>query len=309
MIASLHDIRIFVAAFEERSFTAAAARVNGTQSGVSQHIRKLEEQHRVELFKRGKGRVELTPAGNAFYQSCLDVLRAHDAATKSLQSFAGGLNGEISVGLMPTMTRFVLAPALARFTSENPNCGLHVIEGYSGTLTKQVQSGELDFAIVPGMAELSGVRVRPYLRTPEVLVASRKFTDRQSLEPVAPAELGRLRLVVPSRANTRRLSIERYFLSNNVGIDRILELDAMFGTLDLISRSDWVAVLPGILMATEDELPQFVINPLTSPKLLLDLVLIEPVRQSISAAASAFLELLFEEGRRLNRHWDHLLEA
>jgi hypothetical protein len=40
---SLRDIRIFVAAYEERSFTVAAVREHATQSGVSQHIRKLEE--------------------------------------------------------------------------------------------------------------------------------------------------------------------------------------------------------------------------------------------------------------------------
>ncbi|HIC67388.1 MAG TPA: LysR family transcriptional regulator, partial [Paracoccus sp.] len=39
---SLRDISIFVAAYEERSFTAAAERENATQSGVSQHMRNLE---------------------------------------------------------------------------------------------------------------------------------------------------------------------------------------------------------------------------------------------------------------------------
>jgi hypothetical protein len=52
---SLRDIRIFVAAYEERSFTAAAVRERATQSGVSQHIRKLEEGFRVKLFNREKG--------------------------------------------------------------------------------------------------------------------------------------------------------------------------------------------------------------------------------------------------------------
>jgi DNA-binding transcriptional LysR family regulator len=42
MSGSLRDIRLFIAAYEERSFTAAATRENATQSGVSQHIRKLE---------------------------------------------------------------------------------------------------------------------------------------------------------------------------------------------------------------------------------------------------------------------------
>ncbi|HYI89299.1 MAG TPA: LysR family transcriptional regulator, partial [Beijerinckiaceae bacterium] len=116
MSRSVRDIRLFIAAYEERSFTAAAARENATQSGVSQHIRKLEETFGVNLFSREKGRVMPTPAGDSYYRRCLDVLRAHEAADRSVRTYATGLDGDIVIGLMPTMTRCALAPVLARFT-------------------------------------------------------------------------------------------------------------------------------------------------------------------------------------------------
>lgn len=309
MVGSLQDIRLFVAAYEERSFTAAAQRENATQSGVSQHVRKLEDRFRVGLFTREKGRVAPTPAGDTYYRACLEVLRAHDAATKSVQGYAGGLDGEVVVGLMPTMNRCVLAPALARFTEAHPNCSIRVVEGYSATLTGLVQAAELDFAIVPGTAGIAGVRGRLYMRTPEVLVAARAHAPRRSLDPVHPAELGSLRLVVPSRVNTRRLSIEAYFASNGVTIERLMELDVMLGTLDLVGRSEWVAVLPGIMMAAHDDPERFVINPLSGPGLVLDLTLIEPARRTMSAPAEAFLAILADEGARVNGRWDAALPA
>ena len=73
MPGTLRDIRLFVAAYEERSFTGAATRENATQSGVSQHIRKLEESFGVDLFSRDKGRVAPTPAGDGYYRRCIDV--------------------------------------------------------------------------------------------------------------------------------------------------------------------------------------------------------------------------------------------
>ncbi|NNM70960.1 LysR family transcriptional regulator [Enterovirga aerilata] len=304
MAGSLQDIRLFVAAYEERSFTAAAQRENATQSGVSQHIRKLEERFRLSLFSRDKGRVCPTPAGDSYYRACLDVLRAHDAATKAVQGFVGGLEGELVVGLMPTMTRCVLAPALARFTEAHPNAAIRVVEGYSAALTQHVQAAELDFAIVPGTAGIAGVKSRLFTRTPEVLVASVRHAGRRNGEPVRTRELGPLRLVVPSRANTRRLSIESYFASNGIAIERLLELDAMLGTLDLVGRSEWVAVLPGIMMAADPEPGMHVINPLADPPLTLDLVLIEPARRILSPLASAFLGLLQEEAARVNARWD-----
>jgi DNA-binding transcriptional LysR family regulator len=223
-----------------------------------------------------------------------------------MQSFSGGLDGEIAVGLMPTMTRCVLAPALVRCTETHPNAGLRIVEGYSAALTDLVQSGKLDFAIVPATAGIAGVKSRLFLRTPEVLVGAKAYTKRRTMEPVRAADLGQLRLVVPGRANTRRLSIETYFTSNGVSIDRLIELDAMLGTLDLVGRSEWVAVLPGVMMASEMEADSLTINPLADPPFTLDLMLIEPARRTISPLAAAFLEMLETEARRINRRWDFL---
>ena len=61
MPESLRSIQVFVAAYEERSFTAAAKREHATQSGVSQHVRKLEERLGAKLFSRDRGCVVPTP--------------------------------------------------------------------------------------------------------------------------------------------------------------------------------------------------------------------------------------------------------
>ncbi len=299
---SLQDIRLFVAAYEERSFTAAAERENATQSGVSQHIRKLEEALGVKLFTRDKGQVAPTPAGDGYYQRSIEVLRAHDVATRAARAYAQGLEGEVNIGLMPTMTRCALAPALSHFIEEHPNVTVRVLEGYSGTLTQRVRAGDLDFAIVPAFPGLAGLKSRLFLRTPEVLVA-RSGPTRSHLQPVRLADLGPLKLILPSTTNTRRRTIETYCASNGIEIARVIELDAMLGTLDLIARSDWVAVLPGILMAVDDAGGQLTVSPIMAPALMLDLVMIEPSRRPMSVPAHAFLARMEFESQQLNARW------
>ena len=126
------------------------------------------------------------------------------------------------------------------------------------------------------------------------------------LSPVRLAELGPLKIIVPSPQNTRRRSLETYFSSNGVNVGRLLELDAMLGTLDLVSTSDWVAVLPGVMMANEIKPGGYTVNPLASPTLATDLVLIEPARQPLSPPAEAFLTVLEDETARLNGLWNEL---
>lgn len=301
MPAALREITLFVAAYEERSFTAAAARENATQSGVSQHIRKIEERFKVRLFLRSSGSASIapTPAGDTYYRKCLDVLRAHDAARQGLRHFATGLEGEVVIGLMPTMTRSVLAPALARFVESHPNVSLSIAEAYSAVLTERVLAGMLAFAVVPEFPNGVGLRSRVFARTPEVLVTSRQG-------PAHAAEAGRLavrsplKLVLPGPQNTRRRAIDTYLASNNIRVDRILELDSMFGTLDLVARTDWVAILPGLMMAAGRSDDACTVSPLADPPLWLDLVLIESARRVLSPAEQAFLGVLEEETEHAN---------
>lgn len=299
---SLKDIRLFVAAYEERSFTAAARREHATQSGVSQHIRGLEDGLGVRLFRRDKGQVVPTPAGDSYYSRCIEVLRAHATATSVAKSFAQGLEGGIVVGLMPTMTRCMLAPVLSAFTQAHPNVFVRIVEGYSGPLTQQVRADELDFAIVPAFVGLPGLKSRLFLRTPEMLVSA-AAAPWPHLEPVTLADLAPLKLVLPSKSNTRRQLIETYCGSNGIQIARLIEMDAMLGTLDFVSRSDWLTILPGIMMAIDDPARRLKVNPLAGPALDLDLVLIEPSRRPMSTPAQVFLTLLQAEALRLNARW------
>lgn len=295
------DILLFVAAYEERSFTAAAARENATQSGVSQHVRKLEERFGALLFTREAGRVSPTPAGDRYYRRCLDVLRAHHAAAQVLRDCGGGLSGRVTVGLMPTVTRCALAPALAGFTDRHPNVSVEVHEGYSGTLTERVRQAELDFAVVPGFPGLPGLAITPFATTPEVLVAAAAAPGHG--KPVRLRDLGPLSVVLPGPANTRRRTVEAYLDANGAAVARTLTLDAMLATLDLVATTGWVAVLPGGMMARDRVRQRHTVRPLADPPLALDLVAIEPSRRPLSPAAAEFRRALQATTETASRVW------
>ena len=122
------------------------------------------------------------------------MLRLHEQAKRAVQSYGQGAEGELVVGLMPTMTRCALAPVLDTFTQANPNVRVKIVEGYSGTLTQQIRAGELDFAIVPAFAGAPGLTSRLFLTTPEVLVSSASASAHASRSRAArrprPAQAG-----------------------------------------------------------------------------------------------------------------------
>lgn len=301
MAGTIQDIRFFVAVYEERSFTRAAMRENATQSGVSQHVRKLEELLGVQLLWREKGTVQPTPAGDRYYRHCVELLRLHQQAAAIATGHRGGFEGEVVVGLMPTMTRAVLAPSLLHFRNENPNVSVRVVEGYSAALTPQVRAGDCDFAIVPAFPGATGLRCRSILRTPEMLVGAAVAGHARSPE-IRIAEVDQLRLVVPSTANTRRHLIEAYLAANGVADVEYLEMDTMFGALDFVARTGWQTILPA-LMLKPDDLATYTVQRIVAPDFDLELVAIEPARRPLSPAATAFLDIIITQSQHMMQGW------
>ena len=148
----------------------------------------------------------------------------------------------------------------------------------------------------------SGLRQRLFARTREVLV-SRATGTRTHLAPVRLADLPPMKLVLPKPQNSRRKTVETYITSNGAPVERMLELDAMMGTLDFVATTDWVTVLPGLMMASDVDPRRFTVNPLDEPPLWLDLVQIESAHYAMTPMAQAFSEILAEETKRLNQPW------
>ncbi|MBZ0332874.1 LysR family transcriptional regulator [Marinobacter sp. AL4B] len=69
-------LRSFCTLVEEEHFTRTAERLHMTQSGVSQHVRKLEEQLGTELLLRQGKQFSLSGAGERLYAEAQGVLLA-----------------------------------------------------------------------------------------------------------------------------------------------------------------------------------------------------------------------------------------
>src|SRR5260370_33566117 len=94
---SLDQLRTFVAAVDEGSFSAASRKLLRAQSVVSETISKLEEQIGVQLFNRTGRYPKLTSAGSAVLGDARIII----AGVGLLKARAQGM----SVGLGPGLSR------------------------------------------------------------------------------------------------------------------------------------------------------------------------------------------------------------
>jgi LysR family transcriptional regulator, nitrogen assimilation regulatory protein len=299
----LRQIRAVIAVCEEGSFTRAAARENATQSGISQHIAAIERKLGVRLFERASGRVVPTPAGLRYYKSCVGAVGTLEKAAEQARAVAGQVIGDLHIGLMPTFTRAVLAPVLDDFVPRCPEVRLHIVEGYSGLLTKMVLDGELDFAVVPAFEGTVGLRSHLLVRDREMLLSGPRAGFKR-LQPVRLADCKPLKIVMPGPDNIRRRNLETYFQSHGVEVETRLEMDAMIATLEFVARSDWVTILPSVISVNDIFRDELIVNPLVAPELHAEFVVIAPTRRTLSTQAHMFLQRIEQEVAHIHDVWD-----
>jgi LysR family transcriptional regulator, nitrogen assimilation regulatory protein len=299
---ALRQIRAIIAVCEEGSFTRAAARENATQSGISQHVAAAERTLGVKLFERSAAGVTPTPAGQRYYKRCIEAVGQLANATEEVRGFATRVSGDLRIGLIPTLTRAALAPALAGFKSRHPDVRLHIVEGYSGWLTDMVLADELDFAVVPASESRVGLKTRLIVRDREMLVSNPR-RGLTSLQPVRLKDCGPLKIILPGRTNVRRRNIEVYFQTHGVEVADVIEMDAMISTLQFIRQSDWVAILSGLICFADIERPERIISPIYDPPLIAEFVVISPARRTLSTQAQLFLEAFEAEIARIQEIW------
>ena len=293
-------MRVFTAVVEERSFTAAARRLNATQSGVSQQVAKLERHLGVALLMRGSQFATPTPAGRQLYLRCIAILRELSATEATLKTYGHGMAGALTVGLMPAMTRCVSGPVQREFMKDHPNVQIRLIERPSSVLISAVTAGEIDFAIVPAFDSPDAIRCWSIGTTGEVLV-HRGQRHKSHMRPITLKELSPIRLMLQPPGNLRRSRILTSLKAARVAIVETLELDSTLGMLEFVEHSEFATILPAMAVIPEIESKDLCVRPIRSRSLQLDLAAIEPNRREPSPMTELLAAAFADSVASVNR--------
>jgi DNA-binding transcriptional LysR family regulator len=149
------QLRSFLAIVDTGSFNRAAERVNKTQSAVSMHIRRLEEQLNSELFvKQGRG-VRLSDAGEKLIDYARQMLHIEASALTSITG--SGLSGRIRLGIPDDYANRLLPAVLTRFVRRHPLVEVSVVCDISTIVAARVHARDLDLAIVTACGTIADV--------------------------------------------------------------------------------------------------------------------------------------------------------
>ncbi len=127
MKANLDDLNIFVAVARAGGFREAARIRNGSASGLSEAVRRLESELGVRLLNRTTRSVSLTEAGQGLLHRLSPALSEVEAALDVVNGFRDRPAGTLRINVPVSAARLVLPDIVPGFLEAYPDIRLEVI--------------------------------------------------------------------------------------------------------------------------------------------------------------------------------------
>lgn len=125
----------------------AAAELQYTPSAISQQIRKLEGELRVQLVDRHPKGVRLTAAGHIVVRRIHAIDQQLDALGADLDELEGGYTGTVRFGVFPTFAAALLPEVVVGLRAAYPRIRLAVHSSRISPLRELLAERQLDLAL------------------------------------------------------------------------------------------------------------------------------------------------------------------
>lgn len=135
---------------EEKSFSKAAQKLYVTQPSLSQFIKNLENELRVQLFDRSTNPIRLTPAGEAFVNAARKIKAIEEELHIKLADLTNLKTGELRIGTSPFRASCLLPKSIAKFHELYPGISIHILEEVTVKLEEAAMDGSIDLFLSTG---------------------------------------------------------------------------------------------------------------------------------------------------------------
>lgn len=161
-------LKTFCTLVDVGSFTKAADKCFMTQSGVSQHVRKLEESLSTTLVIRGKRGVLLTEAGEKLYGQGKDVLQTLDNLAVNI-SQDPGYEGEVRI-MSPGSVGLNVYPRLLDLQVTYPALTINYRFAPNGDIHNAILNNTIDIGLTTACPVAAEIESEPIGEEPLLLV-------------------------------------------------------------------------------------------------------------------------------------------
>ncbi len=140
----LYQLNTFITVARTCNVTRAAAELNTTPPSVSNHIKLLEEELGLSLFKRTSKGMEITSQGETLLLKASDILNASNELLMTAKSMQGDIVGNILFGINADSHFLKISSIIHSIFENHPDIKIQIITSSTDEIIQLVESGKMD---------------------------------------------------------------------------------------------------------------------------------------------------------------------
>lgn len=202
----LRQLKYFLSAARNLSFTTAARECYIVPSAMSQQIAALEQELGVTLFERGGRTMTLTAEGRIFRREAERILRQVTDSTALVQTIASGYERTVRLGCHGSLLHRELVSGLRQLHKEKPDLRVLMFQDIAARLLESLRNKDIDCVVgilSPGMKRLSGWLDWQVIREERLRLMIAEDHPLAAREAVTMEEITREPVILLSESDTR----------------------------------------------------------------------------------------------------------
>ena len=158
---TLVQYEYIVAVDDYRHFATAAEKCFVTQPTLSMQIQKLEDQLGILIFDRSKHPVVPTEVGTAIITQARLVINEAGRIKEIINEEKGIISGSLRIGILPTLSPYLLPLFIKDFIEKYPNLEVNVEEGITEQIIDKLRKNQLDVGLFVTPSGATGLDEHP----------------------------------------------------------------------------------------------------------------------------------------------------
>jgi DNA-binding transcriptional LysR family regulator len=290
----LRFVEIFCEVAQRRSFSRGASALDVSQSSASQAVSLLEKRLGTRLIDRSKRPLELTPAGEVYYEGCRELLKHFRAIEDQVQAIHDRVAGPVRVAAIYSVGLTQMEQSVQRFESLYPEANLRLEYLHPDRVYQQVLDDDADLGLVSYPRHGGDIESIDWQEQPMALVVppAHRLAGRGSV-PIA--ELDGEEYIGFTRELTIRREIERQLKRSRVAVNVVHEFDNIETIKRAIEIGSGVALLPRPTVWQEISTGTLAAIDLADVELVRPLGIVHKRNKQLTTAVRKFIELLQDE--------------
>ncbi|MUL64914.1 LysR family transcriptional regulator [Mycobacterium sp. CBMA 234] len=283
------QLEYFVALAREKHFARAAAACYVSQPALSEAIRKLENELKVPLVRRGQSFEGLTPEGERLVLWARRILADHDALIHEVTALQTGLTGELRLGVIPGASGTV-AQLTDPFCAEHPLVRVQLESSLrSADIVARIGRFELDAGIIyPDGIDTASLTVIPLYQERHVLIVGADLLVSQA-NSITWTEALELPLCLLNSGMRGRQILDDALAAHDLTPTPRLEADSFVSLLAHVSSGRWATIVPQAWLRDWRQPTGVRVVPLENPEVTTTVALVTSAAEPGSVLARALV--------------------